>query len=176
MKVEKKTEDKKVSSPTFSKKIDSAITGYALGISFLGIGAFLLLQPDYFMMPIISYIVGSIIGILGFIGIGIEMSKGSSIKGVDDFAIGTMFIIPWLIGYVKIHTLWLNIILFFFLIFGCFEIFRGLLEIGYSIFVHKEVEEKGNRRKGIFINLILFLTQLCALALAIINIWKALTT
>ena len=85
MKKEKK--EKKI---VFTKEIDSAINGFALGVSFLGIGIFLLVKPDYFFAPIISYILGAIIGAIGVLGIGVELSKTSKIKGMDNLAIGAV--------------------------------------------------------------------------------------
>ena len=78
----KKAKEKKQREIVFSEEIDSAINGYAIGLSFTGIGIFLLLKPDYFAIPFISYVVGAIIGVIGVLGTGVELSKHSKVKGL----------------------------------------------------------------------------------------------
>ena len=68
----------------FTKEIDGTINGFAIGISFWGIGVFLLLKPDYFFEPIISYIIGATIGAFGVFGAGVELSKTAKIKGIEN--------------------------------------------------------------------------------------------
>ena len=73
--------EKKSKKIVFSEEIDSALEGYALSLIFIGIGLFLLLKPDYFAEPIVSYIVGAAVGLFGVMGMGVELSKTAKIKG-----------------------------------------------------------------------------------------------
>ncbi len=171
--------EKKPKKILFSAEIDSALNGYAIGISFLGIGLFLLLNPTYFFLPIISYIIGAIIGAIGVLGTGIELSKSSKIKGMDNLCIGLIFSGIWLFSYFWIKTLWGNIIFFIFLIFGLYALLLGLFQGLYSI-VHNYMEQKNeNHKKSIgtlLSQFVLFMTQVCSLVIAILNIIKAINT
>lgn len=162
----------------FSIEIDSALNGYAIGISFVGIGLFLLFNPTYFFLPSISYIVGAIIGTIGVLGTGLELSKSSKIKGMDNLCLGLISCGIWLASYLYIKTLLANIISFLFLIFGCYAVFLGLIQGAYSIIFNYKMGKNEKDRKGIGALLsqsILFMTQLCSLIIAILNIVKAVS-
>ena len=164
---------------TFSKEIDSAINGYAIGISFAGIGLFLLFNSDYFVYPLISYIIGAIIGAFGVMGTGIELSKTSKIRGVDNFTIGLVVFSVWLFVYLKFSLLWINILSFIFLVFGAYAICLGLIQAIYSVIHNVKSKESidGEKRKysvgSLITQVVLLTTQLCGLAVAILNVLKA---
>lgn len=176
--------NEKTKKVVFTKEIDSALTGYALGASFMGIGIFLLLKPDYFSAPLASYIVGAIIGLFGTFGVGVELSKSSKIKGIDNIAFGILFGAGWLLCYIKIRSLVSNIISLILLFIGCYAIFLGLFQGVYSILNNiknsnqreKDGTEGEKGQSTILSQIILFMTQLCGLGLAIVNIIKALNT
>lgn len=179
----KKEKVKKPRQIVFSKEIDSAINGYAIGISFTGIGVFLLLKPDYFAIPVISYIVGAIIGVFGVLGTGVELSKHSKVKGMGNLTVGMLFLSGWLWGYLEVHSIWLNILIFILLVLGCYAVCLGLIQSVVSIIRNVSESRKErierNESKGKVIGsaitqIVLFLTQLCGLLLAIINVLKAL--
>ena len=178
--MEKGKKEKKPKQIVFSEEIDSAINGYAIGISFTGIGVFLLLKPDYFAIPIISYIVGAIIGVIGVLGTGVELSKHSKVKGMGNLTAGLLFLGGWLLGYVKVHAIWLNILLFSLLVLGCYAVCLGLIQSTVSIVRNiresrkVENESKGKVLWSAITQIVLFLTQLCGLLLAIINVLKAM--
>ena len=140
-------EEKKPKKPLFSEEIDSAINGYAIGISFLGIGLFLLLNPTYFFLPIISYIFGAIIGTIGVLGTGIELSKSSKLKGMDTLCIGLIFSGIWLFFYLWIKTLWGNVISFVCLVLGCYAVSLGLFQGLYSIIYNYTKQKNENPKK-----------------------------
>ena len=164
---------------TFSKEIDSAINGYAIGISFVGIGLFLLLNSDYFVYPLISYIIGAIIGAFGVMGTGVELSKTSKIKGMDNFTIGLVVFSIWLFVYLKFSLLWTNILSFIFLVFGAYAICLGLIQAIYSVIRNAKSKEliDGEKRKysigSLITQVVLLTTQLCGLAVAILNVLRA---
>lgn len=173
--------EKKLKKVVFSETIDSAINGYALGISFAGVGLFLLLNPNYFSAPIVSYILGAIIGVFGVLGTGIELSKSSKVKGLGHITMGMAFLGIWLFGYLKVHVLWLNILLFFLLVLGCYGICLGLFQGVYSVIRNlqdskkKESADKSSVVGKTVTQIVLLLTQLCGLILAVINVIKAIS-
>ena len=176
----KKVKEKKPREIVFSEEIDSAINGYAIGLSFTGIGIFLLLKPDYFAIPFISYAVGAIIGVIGVLGTGVELSKHSKVKGLGALVTGILLLGIWAFAYVKVHSIWLNILAFVFLIGGCYAVCLGLLQGAVSIARNiresrkDERENKGKVIGSALTQIVLFLTQLCGLLLAIINVLKAM--
>ena len=176
----KKEKTKKQKQIIFSEEVDSAINGYAIGISFTGIGIFLLLKPDYFAIPVISYIVGAIIGVIGVLGTGVELSKHSQVKGLGNLVMGMLFLAGWLWGYIGVRSIWLNIPFFVLLVLGCYAVFLGLIQGAVSIVRNVRVSRKEkNESKSKVIGsaltqIVLFLTQLCGLLLAIINVLKAI--
>ncbi len=174
MKTEKK--EKKI---IFSKEIDSAINGYAIGISFLGIGLFLLFKPDYFFQPLISYIIGAIIGAFGVMGTGIELSKTSKIKGMDNLTIGLVVFALWMVAYIKFSAVWANILFFALLIIGAYAICLGLIQAIYSIVSNiksRNSLESGKSKysvSSLIGQVVLLITQLCGLIVAILNVVQA---
>lgn len=175
-----KTKDKKEKKIVFSEKIDSMINGYALGLTCIGVGIFLLLKPSYFFSPSVSYIIGALIGAFGVMGTGIELDKSSKIKGFGNITIGLVVFAVWLVLYVKIKILWVNIISFGLLVFGCYGTILGIIQGIYSIVRNTQVpkSDSPNKKSGSVIctllsQTILFLTQLCGLMVAILNVIKA---
>ena len=176
----KKEKIKKPRQIVFSEEIDSAINGYAIGLSFTGIGVFLLLKPEYFAIPVVSYIVGAIIGVIGVLGTGVELSKHSKVKGMGNLTIGMLFLGCWFWGYVKVHAIWLNVLIFVFLVLGFYSVCLGVIQGAVSIARNiRESQQEKKESKGKVIGsaltqIVLFLTQLCGLLLAIINVLKAM--
>lgn len=172
--------EKKSKKIIFTEEIDSAISSYAVGFVFIIIGLFLLLEPDYFGEPIASYVTGAIIGLFGVMGTGVALSKTAKIQGIDVLAVGVALFVGWLMQYVYIHSLWANIVFFAILVLGVYGIFLGLFRAVYSIVDNagRRIAHNGEQKKSIGIGKlisqsILFLTQLCGLAVAIINVFKA---
>ena len=171
--------EKKERKIVFTKEIDGAITGYAIGIAFSGIGLFLLLRPEYFGLPIISCIVGAIIGAFGVMGTGIELSKTSKIKGMDNFTMGLVVFGLWLFLYLKFSRTWLNALCFILLIIGGFAICQGLIQAIYSVVANVKTRSPLDNTKpqytvgNIISQIVLLATQMCGLAIAILNILKA---
>ncbi len=171
--------EKKEKKPIFSQEVDSAINGYAIGISFIGIGIFLLLEPNYFSLSVASYILGAIIGIVGVIGTGIELGKSSGMKGLDNMMLGFIVFLVWLFLYLRFSNPWVNIISFTLLIIGSYAILLGLFQGVYSIIrniqLHKEKNEQDISKGKILSQLVLFLTQICGLLVAVVNAIKAVS-
>ena len=170
--------DKKMRKIVFSEEIDAKINGLAVGISFLGIGIFLLFESDYFFIPFVTYLVG---GVIGFLGVGVTsayLSKDEKIKGLGNFFMGIGLLLIWFFVYANLKSVFANVIFFAFLIVGCFAILQGIFQAMYSIFANIRLTESENSGKsGIIKNnigqILIFLTQFCSLIIAVINIVKA---
>lgn len=156
----------KEKSIVFSKEVDSSINGFAVGISFSLISAFMFWKSDYFSLPVITYSVGALLGAIGIWGCGIEISRIIRIKGFSDFILGAFFLLLWGVLYFVFNLLVLNVIGFLLLVLGCYGSLRGLFFIGYSFAVG--MKGKG----GLLKNLLLLLTQLSGVILTILNILK----
>lgn len=175
----RKQKEKKPKEIVFTEEIDNAINGYAIGISFTGIGVFLLLKPDYFAIPVVTYIIGAIIGVIGVLGTGLELSKYSKVKGLGNLTWGMLFLGIWVVAYTRVRAIWLNIIVFSLLVFGCYAVCLGLIQGIVSIAgnireANQEKQESNGKVIGTALTqIVLFLTQLCGLLLAVINVLKA---
>ncbi len=165
--------DKKI---VFSEKIDNAINGFAIGLTFLGIAVFLALKPNYFGLPIISYIISALMGILGFGGTWLELSKIVKIKGMGMFVTGCIFIATWLVVYIEFDFWISNIISFISLILGAYCACTGLFQGIYSIFDNIKNNKKNGQKSNIISQIILFATQVCGLFIAVVNVIKIFST
>ena len=125
-------------------------------------------------------IVGAIIGLFGVMATGFEISKATRIKGMDMLSIGATMFVAWLAQYVYIQALWANMLFFPLLVLGTYGILVGLFRAVYSI-IHnakqRTSDSKGEKQTFSFGKLVsqivLFLTQLCGLVVAILNVLKA---
>lgn len=170
--MEKGKKEKKI---VFSEKIDDAINGYSIGITFVLISAFIFCKTDYFVIPQISYTVGSVFGMLGILMCGSELSKSIKPKGIDNLAYGIVFLLIWGIVYHFFSdVVWSNILILFFLVFGCYGTIRGCIEFAYSIFSSTSEKSIENSKTTTFKNLFLILTQVFGLILTLLNILKML--
>ena len=163
--------DKKEKKPVFSEIIDSQINGYAIGISFLGISAFLLINNTYFHWTGLTYFIGAVFGLIGIVGIGTELDKSKKIKGIGNIIIGLICLGIWIAIFLLLKNNPLaNTFGMVFLILGAYGFVRGVLELFYSIWLEVAYSERSFTKitKAIFV----FITQLCGLALTILNILK----
>ena len=145
-------------------------------LSFLSVGVFLLLFPSYFGNKLAATIIRWIFIIIGIIGLTLELSKtkSSTIKGFDNFIIGVALVGVWTALLVYIDIWWINVISFFIFLIGSYVLYRGLIEIIYSIIqtvrTHKETKKSVTNDIG------LLLTKVLSLVLVIVQIIKALGT
>lgn len=163
--------DSKVKVPVFSEIVDSKINGYAIGISFLGISTFLLISNSYFHWTMLTYFVGAVFGIIGVAGIGTELDKSKKIKDIGNLVIGFLFLGIWIATFILLKNNPItNAISFPALVVGAYGFVRGLLELLYSVWIETITSERSFSKiaKAIFV----LITQLCGLALTILNILK----
>ncbi|MBE5820726.1 MAG: hypothetical protein E7310_07995 [Clostridiales bacterium] len=162
-----KKEKKKVE---FTEEINSAINGYALAITFIIIGLFLLYNLDYFGNNVVSIVILSIFTFFGVVGTFIELSRNKIIKGLDDFGIGIVIFIPWLLLYILLNNIWSNIPSFILLFLGTYFLISGIIKIGYSIMINAR---KSNKKTTTVIkDIFKILPSLASFVLVIFNIIK----
>lgn len=164
-------EQKKEKKIVFSEKIDSAINGYAIGITFILISAFLLVNSTYFQWAWLTYAIGSIFGFIGLAGIGVELDKTQKVKGIGNVVIGLFFSAIWLLLYLGFNN---NIVANLFamaaMIIGVYGLVRGLIELFYSVII--ETRKSDNSWQKTLKSIFVFSTQICGLVLSILNILK----
>ena len=154
----------------FTEEIDSAINGYAIAMTFIIIGLFLLYNLDYFGNNVVSIVILSIFTFWGVVGTFIELSKNNVIKGLDDFGIGIVIFIPWLLLYILLNNIWSNIFSFIFLVFGTYFLISGIIKIGYSIMIN--ARESNRKITTIIKDIFKILPSLASFILVIFNIIK----
>lgn len=154
----------------FTEEIDSAINGYALAITFIIIGLFLLNNLDYFGNNVVSIVILSIFTFIGVVGTFTELSKNKAVKGLDNLGIGIVFFIPWLLLYILVNNVWINIACFIFLIIGSYFFIYGTIKIGYSIM--NNAKESNKATKIIIKDIFKILPALASFVLVIFNIIK----
>jgi hypothetical protein len=162
---------KKEKTPVFSEIIDSKINGYAIGISFLGISTFLLINNTYFHWTILTYFIGAVFGIIGVAGIGTELDKSKKIKGIGNIVIGLLCLGIWVALYLLLkNDPVANSFGMPALIIGAYGFVRGLIELFYSVWIETIKSDRSFSKiaKAVFV----LITQLCGLALTVLNILK----
>ena len=85
-----KTQKNKEKKIVFSEKIDDAINGFSIGITFILIALFLFWKKDYLLTNIATQIVSIIVGLFGFCMCAIQLGKSSTVKGFDDLGLGLL--------------------------------------------------------------------------------------
>ena len=173
--MEQNKQSKKV---TFSEEVDSSISGFALVITFIIVGIFLLFNKDYFGNQIVATIIQCLFITIGLLGFGTEISKlnkNRGIKGIDDLIIGIIIVAIWAVIYYWVKNWIGNLIGFFFLIIGLYGGCRGILEILYSLTkINREHKETQKSRIEIIKEIILILSEIAGIALIVIQILQAI--
>lgn len=173
--MEQKKKEKKV---TFSEEIDNSISGFALVITFIIVGIFLLFNKDYFGNQIVATVMQWLFIVIGCLGFGTEiskMNKDRGIKGIDNLITGIIVVGIWAVIYYFVKNWIGNLIGFFFLIIGLYGSCRGIIEIGYSIVkINKEHKETQKSKLGIIKEIILILSEIAGMALIVIQILQAI--
>ena len=164
-----KKKEKKI---VFTEKIDDNINGYSIGLTFILIALFLFWRQDYLKFEIATRVVGIVVAALGILMCSLQLSKTSKIEGIMDFCIGAVFFLAWLILYLKVNWLIINLLSIALLTFGLYGMLRGMMEICYSVWtkiiVPTEKKSKSVKAKEAF----LLITQIFGFALTVLNILK----
>lgn len=165
----------------FSEEIDSTISGFSLVLTFIIIGIFLIFNNQYFGNEKVTKIIQWIFIIFGTLGFCTEISKlkkkdEKKIEGIDDVIVGFICILIWFLIYKIFNNLVASIIGFIILIIGSFGTFRGIIEIGYSIYNLKRenIENKHNVTKEIINNVLVLITNIAGIALVAIQLLQVL--
>ncbi len=163
---------------TFSEEIDSNISGFALVLTFMSIGIFLLFNKNYFANKIVTSFIQWLFIIIGCLGFSTEisnMNKNRGVKGIDTLVLGLALTIIWALIYYFFKHWIANVIGFFILIIGVYGSFRGILEIIYSIIeINKKNKNKSENKLAIIKEIILVLSELAGMLLIVIQILQAI--
>lgn len=157
--------DKKI---TFSKEVDSSITGFSLSITLILVALFVY-YTELFHNKLIEIIVAIILVFIGMIGTFLEVGKAKNddIKGIDDLGLGLVLSTICIFLVLKYDKLPLNIICFLVLLISIFGTIQGVFKIFYSLKFQKRKTD--NKKIGI-LKVIVGITEMAALAVAIIQL------
>lgn len=153
----------------FSEEIDSSITGFALGISFVLVALFIYFG-GIFHNKIAENIFTIVLLLFGIFGTFAEIEKIShnGIVGISDVVLGAIISVISIFIIIKIDKIILNVIFCGVLLFGVFGATQGILRIVYSIKIQKR--KHVNKKVEIF-KIIAGVTEITALAVAIIQLF-----
>lgn len=158
---------KKLSSEIPIKKeevtVEDSINGLSLASAFLIVGALMLLLPDYLHSKVSTYSVAYLIITIGLFGLGQVLNKLNGDKNnvlSNDFAIGFMSLILWMIMYYHFDNPIVNLLILSLLFMGIYGISRGAVRLIFGVLSTKSVNDAVS--KGIF-TLINFTVALAAL-------------
>lgn len=156
----------------FSEKIDSSICGFALGIAFV-LAAFFEVYFKIFGNRIVEIVIAIVLLIVGIAGTLTEIGKikKDDIKGTDDFVLGLILTVLPIIFILIFNKVIINIFLFPIFMFGTFGGLKGIMEIIYSLKLKKR--ESGNTKIEVM-KIIVAITEIIALAVAIIQLIDAI--
>ena len=164
------SKDKKEKRIVFSEEIDSKVNGFTLAITFVLVGTFLLFENDYFGNQLASSIIRWVFIVIGGIGLSVEISKSKKIgiKGLDNFAIGSIFIGIWIALYLFAKHWIVNIVAFLMLFLGVYFILRAIIEIFYSIsIIARSSKEKKESKSA---DILTFITAIIGLLLVVMQV------
>lgn len=137
----------------------SILNGLALGVTFVIVSSFLYFNPGYLYYDIVSYIVGAIFGLLGFIGLILEVSKIDEQykKSIDYIGVSILIgMILYSIGYF-ISNFIMNLILILFWILPIFGLLLGIFQI-IKLIVNEKTIKKALTKLSVFtLNIVIFI-------------------
>ena len=159
----------------FSENIDNSIKGFALVVTFIGTGTFMIFHREYLGDTIISKIIQWLFIIIGIVGLCVEIcdlmknKKEKQIQGLSDLVLGIVFLVIWWLMYINNTA---NIISFAFLVLGLYGTSRGTLEVAYS-FINLNKNGKKIITWKLIKDIVLLVSEILAGIVAIINILQA---
>ena len=108
--------------------------GICISGAFIFILGFLYLNPDYLGNRVVNGMISTLSGIIGIVGLTVELSKlMKKIDGLIDLGSGCFFIVIWQVIYDNWNYAFLNFLILFFLFFGVYGILNGVAKINESI-------------------------------------------
>ena len=157
----------------FSQEIDSRIAGFALIITFMFVGIFLLIFPNYFGSLLAASIIRWIFIALGALGFIAEMAKfKEKIPGISDIS-GVFILIIWLVVFLLVEISWVHSIIFLLLIFGIYGVLLGSFKVVYAL-RNRNLQNKvtSSIKK---VDILLVIAQLLGIGLVIVQLVTALS-
>lgn len=144
------------------------IEGVSLWLAFLLVSVYLYITPDYFYYTWITKTTSIFFGVLGVIGLSLELNKlnnNDTKLGLDNLGIGLGIGALWLyLNSVNIYPI-LNVALLFLLLLSIYGILMGLIGMLVNIF-----SNSSSWRKVVFVKLPILIAQLCAFVLTALQL------
>jgi len=152
---------------TENKKNDF-IEGLSVGTSFLTVSLFVYLRPEFLYNTLLSHVIGLIVGIVGFIGIMIELNKKNKNyrEGADDITIGGIIIIIIILLNKYLHFFVVHLVILILLFLAVYGILLGIFKM------LKNVYKQG--KKAIIFKIPIFIMNCCVFILTILQLIKIL--
>ncbi|MBE6158481.1 MAG: hypothetical protein E7159_01490 [Firmicutes bacterium] len=172
---------KKEKDIIFNESVDDSIFGFALVLTFLSIGIFLMLGNTLFAeFDLIIRIAFIIIGIVGFFTEIDKLNKKYNIIGTDNIFKGLtlltgLYLIYVYLKYSLLIFLFKLLYVIFFLLFlliGISWIYQGLIQVLYSIYINKK--NKKNNKKNTVSSIVVVISQILGIVLVILQITEAM--
>lgn len=148
--------------------------GIALALSCLAISVFLYLTPAYFKIHIITKLTSIIFGIVGIIGLSIELNKLTSNEkkiGLDNLGIGLGLGTIWVIIYYYYPIWWVNLLTFPLLFLASYGIIIGLIGILNNIFTSEQ-----SIKTTLLVKLPVAIAQICGFILTVLQLMQIVNT
>ena len=156
----------------FSEEIDDSQNGQALVLAFLSVGLVLQFLPKYFGLEYVTTIIKLGFIIFGILGMCVELGKKkSTVKGLDNFLLGVLFVGIWWMLVYKVDNYILNIIIVAILFFGLYGFFLGFQQIVYSFIDREKNSNNRSLSKGDYLEIV---TKVLGIILLLAQIIKQL--
>ena len=161
--------ESKESKPT-DKNDNSTNNAISLGITFVIISSFLYLNPEFLGINLVSYIIGSVMGVVGFFGMVLVVDKLDKKfnEAINNIAISIFFGLIVYAIYYFFSNIIINIILLFLSIFVIFAFVSGVLQIVQVIVLEHDIKQSSIKISVFVLNLLIFILTI----LQILQIFK----
>lgn len=169
-------QDKKI---YINEVIDNRLNSLSLAISFIILGLLLTVSPAFLGNEVATSAVRWVFVVFGVAGFFSSFGdKKSNIKGTDDLAAGVLVCAIAVLCYVYIPAPFNGIPALVILLFGIYELTRGLLFLIYTTkrtYSSADANAESDGSKKSVITIIELLTKIAALILVIVQLIKLST-
>lgn len=147
-----------IKEPESEIDINNVIHGLAVGVTFLVISGFLYLNPSYLFMEIISYIIGTIVGVVGLISM-LAVIGNIDKKFNDSLSYITFSILLGVIIYsiyFFASNIVVNIVVLLFSFLVVYMFLDGFFQIVYLVATEHNIKKSSVKISVFILNLLIF--------------------
>ena len=143
----------------------NVIEGFSLALSMLIVSLFLYMNPEFLKVEKVSYITGTILGIIGIVGIFIELGRLNEKfeESLKDIIASVLLALCVYTIYLYFTNMFVKFVIIFFALISLYAFIRGLLKIIVNI-----INEK--KSKILFTQLIALLLNILLIGLTVLQI------